>query len=366
MNEILLVFGTRPEAIKLCPLLPPLREAGFALRVAVSDQHRTLLSDALAAFSVTPAHTIRAGHRGQSPGEILSAVLRGTEALIRRHRPALLLVHGDTATACGAALGGFLSGVAVGHVEAGLRTGNLQAPFPEEFFRRLITQASTLHFAPTAQARANLLREGVAPSAIKVTGNTAIDALALTYRPHFTHPVLQAAAGHKLVIVTLHRRESRGAVMQGLFAAVRQLSDECEEAFFYCPLHPAPAVRAASAPLRGHPRILAREPEGPLVFHNLLARCYMVMTDSGGLQEEAPYFHKPVLVLRQETERAEGVAAGVLRVAADPAALVREGRCLLREEEAYRRMAEAESPFGDGHAAARIAAHLAAHFGTSG
>lgn len=365
MKEILMVFGTRPEAIKLCPLLPPLRAAGFAVRVAVSDQHRALLSDALAAFSVRPQHTIRAGRRGQTPGEILGAVLRGTEALIRRHRPALLLVHGDTASACGAALGGFLSGVAVGHVEAGLRTGDLHAPFPEEFFRRLITQAATLHFAPTAQARVNLLREGVAPGAIDVTGNTAIDALTLTYRPHFTHPVLQAAAGRKLVIVTLHRRESRGAVMHGLFAAVRQLADECEDAFFYCPLHPAPAVRAASAPLRGHPRILPGEPEGPLAFHNLLARCYMVMTDSGGLQEEAPYFHKPVLVLRQETERSEGVAAGVLRLAGEPQALVREGRRLLREEEAYRRMAEAESPFGDGHAARRIAAFLTAQIGTA-
>lgn len=355
MKDLLLIFGTRPEAIKMCPLLPALREQGFFPRVAVSGQHRALLDEALAAFGVTPEVDMHIMQEGQTPCGVLAAVLARTEALLHQTRPDMVLVHGDTVTAYGAALSAFLCGVPVGHVEAGLRTGDLHAPFPEELFRRAIAPMATLHFAPTVQARDNLLREGVNHAAITVTGNTAIDALAMTWRPDFTHPALEQAGGRRLILLTLHRRETLGHVMHQLLSAVRELADRFADIVIYCPVHPNPAVREAFSILSGHERILLCEPEGPLVFHNLLARCYLVMTDSGGLQEEAPFFHKPVLVLREKTERPEGVAAGVLRLAGDGEGLLREATRLLCDQAAYRQMAAAANPFGDGKASRRIA-----------
>ncbi|MBQ8352150.1 MAG: UDP-N-acetylglucosamine 2-epimerase (non-hydrolyzing) [Clostridia bacterium] len=355
MKEIGLIFGTRPEAIKMCPLLPALREEGFATRVAVSGQHRDMLDEALSDFGVTPDEDMHMMKEGQSPSDVLAAALTGTAAWLKKRKPDMALVHGDTATAYGAALACFLAHVPFGHVEAGLRTGDLLSPFPEELFRRAIAPMATLHFAPTAQARDNLLREGISAACITITGNTAIDALAMTQREDFTHPALSQAAGRRLILLTMHRRESLGTPMQELFSAVRELANRHEDVYIYCPLHPSPAVRACAAPLTGHPRILLGEPEGPLVFHNLLSRCYLVLTDSGGLQEEAPYFHKPVLVLREKTERQEGVVAGVLRLAGHRDSLLREATCLLCSEDAYRQMATAKSPFGDGKASRRIA-----------
>lgn len=356
MKNVCLIFGTRPEAIKMCPLLPALREAGFLPRVAVSGQHRELLCEALSAFGVVPDYDMRVMQEGQTPAGVMAAVLQGTERLLTEVRPDLVLVHGDTVTAYAAALACFLARVPVGHVEAGLRTGDLSAPFPEELCRRAIAPMATLHFAPTGTARENLLREGVAPARITVTGNTGIDALALTHRADFTHPALRFAAGRRLILLTVHRRESFGEPMRRIFSAVRRLAEAFPDVCFYYPVHPNPAVREAAEALRACPSVLLGEPQDPLTFHNLLARCFLVMTDSGGLQEEAPYFHKPVLVLRRVTERSEGVAAGVLRLAGDgEASVFRAAAALLGDSRAYRTMAEARSPFGDGKASRRIA-----------
>ncbi len=356
MKRIWLIFGTRPETIKMAPLLPALREAELMAEVAVTGQHRELLDEALTDFGIRPALDMRLMKQAQAPTDVLAGVLQGTAALCRREAPAMVLVHGDTISAYGAALAAFLCRVPVGHVEAGLRTGDLLSPFPEEMCRRAIAPLAALHFAPTAQARDNLLREGVAPGCITVTGNTGIDALALTQRADFAHPALRFAAGRRLVLLTVHRRESQGEPMRRMLRAVRRLAEEYPDVCFYYPVHPSPAVREAAEALQGCPGVMLDRPQSPAVMHNLLSRCYMVMTDSGGLQEEAPYFHKPVLVLRHRTERSEGVAAGCLRLCGDEESrILREAERLLRDPIAYRAMAEAKSPFGDGKASRRIA-----------
>ncbi len=356
MKDIWLILGTRPEAIKMCPLLPALRARGFVPHLAVSGQHRELLDEALSAFSATPEVDMALMRPGQAPPDLLAHALSACHTLLQERPADLVLVHGDTVTAYAAALACFFAGRPLGHVEAGLRTHDLRAPFPEEFCRRAITPLATLHFAPTEAACANLLREGIDREQITVTGNTAIDALRMTQEVDFQHPALEQAGGRRLVLLTVHRRESQGEAMRAIFRAVRRLADRLPHVFFYCPLHPNPAVQEAGVLLRGHRGILLDRPQEPRIFHNLLSRCYLVMTDSGGLQEEAPYFHKPVLVLREKTERTEGVQAGVLRLCGvKEEAVYQAAHTLLTDDGAYHAMQKEGCPFGDGQASRRIA-----------
>lgn len=360
MKTVLLAIGTRPEAIKMCPLIPALREAGLTPLLTVSGQHRELVWDALSLFSLTPDYDLSPTPREDTLAAFAGGTLSRFATLIDRIKPAAVLVHGDTVTALAAAEASFLSRIPVGHIEAGLRTGNLTAPFPEEHVRVQIDRFAKWLFAPTDTAKNKLLSEGRAESDILVTGNTGIDALRLFHRPRFVHPALDFACGRRLILFTLHRRESHGEPLARIFLALRQLCEENEDIAVFFPCHPSPAVRGeAKRLLAGTPHLLLSDAVDALTFQNLLARAYLVMTDSGGVQEEAPYFGVPVLVLREHTERPEGVAAGVLRVVGtDPTTILSAARELLHNPAAYQKMAQKHTPFGDGYASARIAAHL--------
>jgi UDP-N-acetylglucosamine 2-epimerase (non-hydrolysing) len=362
MKKILLAIGTRPEAIKMCPLIPALRDAGLAPILAISGQHRELLWNALALFGVSPDHDLSPDTRDGGLAAFAGGLLSRFGELTERLLPDAVLVHGDTVTALAAAEAAFLSRIPVGHVEAGLRTGNLCAPFPEEHARVQIDRFAKWLYAPTEQARQNLLAEGRADADIFVTGNTGVDALRHLYRPSFSHPALDFARGRRLILFTLHRRESHGEPLSRMLCALRRLCEENEDVCAFFPCHPNPAVRdEAVRILQGTKRLLLSDATDARTFQNLLARAYFVMTDSGGVQEEAPYFGVPVLVLRERTEREEGVRAGVLRVVGtEPDAILAAANELLHNPAAYAQMAKRHTPFGDGYAAPRIAAHLAA------
>ena len=357
MKKLLLVFGTRPEAIKLCPLVYELRRRGAEAVVCVTGQHRRMLDQALAAFRLTPEHDLDVSRPGQTLTDLTTAVLERLPPVLAAERPDIVLVHGDTTTAFAAALACYYARVPVGHVEAGLRTGDIFAPYPEEFNRRAVDAVSRYLFAPTAENRANLLREGADPNRVFVTGNTVVDALALTVRPDFTHPALDEAAGRRFLLVTAHRRESLREPMRRMFAAIRALAAEREDVYILCPVHENPAVRAAAyEALGGRERVRLTEPLDVEAFHNLLARSYFVLTDSGGIQEEASALGRPVLVMRDVTERPEGVAAGGLRlVGTDPETILSASRQLLDDPGTYDAMARAANPYGDGTACRRIA-----------
>lgn len=356
--KILCVFGTRPEAIKMCPLVRELRKReGFSVRVCVTGQHRELLKDALDAFSVLPDIDLSLMREGQSLASLTAAVLTGVSAYLQSESPDLLLVHGDTATAFASALAAFYLQIPVAHVEAGLRTYDLQSPFPEEWNRRALSLLARYHFAPTERARENLLREGVCEDAVFVTGNTVLDALKSTVSALYCHPLLARIAGKRLLLLTAHRRENIGAPMQGIFRAVRRVCEQEKDLCVVYPVHPNPAVRkTAEEVFAGCENLLMTEPLGVLDFHNILARCALVLTDSGGVQEEATALKIPTLVLRTHTEREEGVESGALQLVGTDEEKVYESICrLLEDEEERRRMAHAENPFGDGHACERIA-----------
>lgn len=361
MKKILLVIGTRPEAIKMCPLLPALSDVGLSPVLCVSGQHGALLWEVLSLFSVTPAYDLGLSRRaGEGLSSFAGGVMTALDSLLAEEKPDLVLVHGDTLTALAAAEGAFLSRIPVGHVEAGLRTGDLCAPFPEEHARVQIDRFASYLFAPTEAAKQNLLREGRAESDILVSGNTGVDAMRLFYRPAFSHPVLDFARERRLLLLTLHRRESQGESMRAMLRAVRRICEAFPDVCVFFPCHPNPAVRSiAEEELGGAPRVLLSDAIDALTFQNILARAYLVLTDSGGVQEEAPYFGVPVLVLRERTERVEGVAAGVLRVVGTgEEEIVSAATQLLSDENAYRQMARARTPFGDGYAAVRIAHFL--------
>lgn len=359
--KILCVFGTRPEAIKMCPLVRELRKReGLLVRVCVTGQHRELLKDALDAFSVLPDIDLSLMREGQSLASLTAAVLTGVSAYLQSESPDLLLVHGDTATAFASALAAFYLQIPVAHVEAGLRTYDLQSPFPEEWNRRALSLLARYHFAPTERARENLLREGVCEDAVFVTGNTVLDALKSTVSAVYCHPLLARIAGKRLLLLTAHRRENVGAPMQGIFRAVRRVCEQEKDLCVVYPVHPNPAVRkTAEKVFAGCENLLMTEPLGVLDFHNILARCALVLTDSGGVQEEATALKIPTLVLRTHTEREEGVESGALQLVGTDEEKVYESICrLLEDEEERRRMAHAENPFGDGHACERIAGIL--------
>ena len=361
MKKILLVFGTRPEAIKMCPLIPALRKYPEArVAVCVTGQHRQLIQPMLDAFQVTPEYDLSIGTPGQTLFDITGRILDRLPPVLESERPDIVLIHGDTTTAFAAALCCFYLRIPVGHVEAGLRTYDPAAPYPEEFNRHCVDVISRWCFAPTEQCRENLLREGRPPEAVYVTGNTVIDALKTTVRADYRHPELDWAGDGRLLLVTAHRRENLGEPMRRMFRAIRRIAEDHPDVRVIYPIHPNPAVRRlAREELAGCGRIHIIEPLGVTDFHNFLARSYLVLTDSGGIQEEAPALGRPVLVMRGATERPEGIAAGALCLAGtDEETIYSKCHALLSSPEEYRRMANASNPYGDGTACEKIAAIL--------
>jgi UDP-N-acetylglucosamine 2-epimerase (non-hydrolysing) len=364
-KKVLLVFGTRPEAIKMCPLVNELkRHASLETCVCVTGQHREMLHQVLEVFGVAPDYDLDIMKQGQTLYDVTASVLLGMRTVLAAEHPDVVLVHGDTTTSLAAALACFYEHIPVGHVEAGLRTYDLESPFPEEFNREAVDLLSAYCFAPTEQARANLLSER-APDAldrrsIVVTGNTGIDALRTTVREDYRHPELDWAAGSRMLLVTAHRRENLGEPMAHMFRAIRRIVEETDDVTAIYPIHMNPRVReVAHAELTGCDRIRLIEPLDVIDFHNFMKRSYLILTDSGGIQEEAPSLGKPVLVMRDTTERPEGIAAGTLRlVGTDEGTIYAACRELLDDEAVYARMAQASNPYGDGHASERIAEAL--------
>jgi len=358
MKKVMLVFGTRPEAVKMCPLVKELAgRRSFKSLVCVTGQHREMLDSVLGAFSVTPGYNLSIMEEGQTLFDITQKVMSGMREVIKDERPDIVLVHGDTTTTYATALTAFYMGIAVGHVEAGLRTYNIRSPFPEEFNRQAVDMISDVLFAPTETSRENLLREGKAPESVYVTGNTAIDALKTTVRDDFSHPMLEWAHGSRLIMMTAHRRENLGEPMRRFFRAIRRVVDEIRDLKVIYPVHMNPAVmQAADKEIAGHPRIKLIPPLDVLTFHNFLARSYIILTDSGGIQEEAPSLGKPVLVLRDTTERPEGVEAGTLLLAGTGEEAVYTGfKNLVTDTALFESMSKASNPYGDGFASQRIA-----------
>lgn len=358
-KKVILVFGTRPEAIKMCPLVNELKSRldDFETVVCVTGQHREMLDQVLRVFGVVPDHDLSIMKAGQTLFDITSDVLLKIKSILESEHPDAVLVHGDTTTSFAAALAAFYLQIPVGHVEAGLRTRNLYSPWPEEFNRQAVDVVSRWYFAPTETSRQNLLDESKPDSQIWVTGNTGIDALRTTVREDYSHPLLDWAADSRLALITAHRRENLGEPMHRMFRAVRQVMEEHPDVKAIYPIHMNPRVReAAHAELDGFDRLRIVEPLDVLDFHNFMARSYLILTDSGGVQEEAPGLGKPVLVMRDTTERPEGVAAGTLRlVGTDENLIYKEFSRLLNNVEDYRAMSRASNPYGDGHASERIA-----------
>ena len=358
IQKIMLVFGTRPEAIKMCPLVRELKSRPeVRTLVCVTGQHRGMLKQVLDAFDVTPDYDLAIMRERQTLFDITTRVLEGMKDVLEKEKPDAVLVHGDTSTTFAAALACFYLQIPVGHVEAGLRTYNLYSPYPEEFNRQSVSIIARWNFAPTPLSRDNLIREGKQPETIFVTGNTVIDALKTTVRENYTHPDLDWAAESRLILLTAHRRENLGKPMHAMFRAIRRVVEEHPDVKALYPIHMNPAVReAADAELCCCGRIKLTEPLDVLDCHNVMARSYLILTDSGGIQEEAPSLGKPVLVMRDTTERPEGIEAGTLKlVGTDEETIYREFTRLLDNRQAYEQMAHAENPYGDGHACERIA-----------
>ncbi len=358
MKKVMLVFGTRPEAIKMCPLVNELkRRSGIRTLVCVTGQHRQMLDQVLEAFAVVPDYDLSIMKERQTLFDVTTNILNRIREVLESEHPDVVLVHGDTSTTFVTALACFYLQIPVGHVEAGLRTYNIYSPYPEEFNRQAVSIISSWHFAPTELSKQNLLKEGKAEDTIYVTGNTAIDALKTTVRKDYTHPELTWAAGSRLILITAHRRENLGEPMKHMFRAIRRVCDEHPDIKAIYPIHMNPAVReTADAILGGDERLRIIEPLDVLDFHNFLARSYLVLTDSGGIQEEAPSLGKPVLVMRDTTERPEGIRAGTLKLTGtDEEVIYQNFRLLLEEPAEYEKMSTASNPYGDGFASRRIA-----------
>lgn len=372
--DVMLVFGTRPEAIKMAPVLHALRARGdLRVGVCVSAQHRQMLDQVLALFDIVPDDDLDLMRPGQDLTGVTCGVLSGMQRILAARRPRMVLVHGDTSTTFSAALAAFYAGIEVGHVEAGLRTGNMRAPWPEEMNRRLTAPLTTLHFAPTPRARANLIMEGMAEASIEVTGNTVIDALLQVRERLRTDAVLDAemrerfgflSPSRRMVLVTGHRRENFGDGFEHICMALRELSEREDVEIVY-PVHLNPNVQEPVKRILGdRGRVHLIEPQDYLPFVWLMDRASLLITDSGGIQEEAPSLGKPVLVMRDVTERPEAVEAGTVRlVGTDTARIVAAATALLDDEVAYKAMSRAHNPYGDGHASERIAARVARHLG---
>ena len=358
MKTVMLVFGTRPEAIKMCPLVNELKtREGIRTVVCVTGQHRQMLDQVLDAFHVVPDYDLSIMKDKQTLFDITTNILNNIKGVLEEVKPDVVLVHGDTSTTFVTALACFYLQIPIGHVEAGLRTYNIYSPYPEEFNRQAVSILSRYNFAPTELSKNNLLREGKDESTIYVTGNTAIDALKTTVREDYTHPELEWAKDSRLILITAHRRENLGEPMHHMFRAIRRVMEEHPDVKAIYPIHMNPIVRrAADEELGDCDRIHIIEPLEVLDFHNFLARSYMILTDSGGIQEEAPSLGKPVLVMRDTTERPEGIAAGTLKlVGTDEDVIYENFKLLLDDPAAYDTMAQASNPYGDGYACKRIA-----------
>lgn len=358
MKKIMLVFGTRPEAIKMCPLVNELKSReNLKTIVCVTGQHRQMLDQVLEAFSVIPDYDLSIMKDKQTLFDVTTNILERLRGVLEEVKPDVVLVHGDTSTTFVTALACFYLQIPVGHVEAGLRTYNIYSPYPEEFNRQAVGIISQYNFAPTELSKQNLLNEGKSPESIYVTGNTAIDALKTTVRKDYSHPALEWAADSRLIMITAHRRENLGEPMKHMFRAIRRVMDEYPNIKAIYPIHMNPMVRqAAEEVLSGCDRIRIIEPLEVLDFHNFLARSYLILTDSGGIQEEAPSLGKPVLVMRDTTERPEGIIAGTLKlVGTEEETIYAEFKRLLTDVHAYEAMSKASNPYGDGHTCERIA-----------
>ena len=366
--KVMVVFGTRPEAIKMAPLVLELQKHSDSIETitVVTAQHRQMLDQVLETFSIEPHYDLDIMGKNQSLLDITGKILEKFDPVVKQELPDIILVHGDTTTTFAASLVAFYNQVRIGHVEAGLRTFDKYSPFPEEMNRQMTDSLADLYFAPTSESKENLLKENHPESAIVITGNTAIDALKLTVKSDYYHKVLdQLDPDKKLVLVTMHRRENQGQPMRNVFAALREMVDLHQEIEVVYPVHLSPAVQeAANDILAGHDRIHLIEPLDVLDFHNLASRSYFIMTDSGGVQEEAPSLGKPVLVLRDTTERPEGVRAGTLKlVGTDPVCVKEAITELLTDETVYRQMSQAPNPYGDGNASERIVQTIKHYFG---
>ncbi|WP_328284474.1 non-hydrolyzing UDP-N-acetylglucosamine 2-epimerase [Paenibacillus tarimensis] len=365
--KVMTIFGTRPEAIKMAPLVLELQkfEEEIDSIVCVTAQHRQMLDQVLDFFEIQPHYDLNVMKDRQTLTETTVRVLSGLDPVLEEAKPDIVLVHGDTQTTFLASYAAFLKQIQVGHVEAGLRTWNKMSPYPEEMNRQLAGVLSDIHFAPTDWSAGNLRKENKPETAIYTTGNTATDVFQYTVDPSFSHPVLDWAKGKRMILMTAHRRESIGEPHRNIFRAVKRLADEYEDVVFVYAVHPNPAVREpAQEILGGHPRIRLIDPPDVFEFHNFYPHAYMIMTDSGGMQEEAPSFGVPTLVLRDTTERPEGIEAGTLELAGTEEAVVYErARRLLTDKEAYDRMSKSANPYGDGQASARIVQAILHHFG---
>lgn len=367
--KVMTVFGTRPEAIKMAPLVLALQaDERFEAVTTVTAQHREMLDQVLEIFKIVPDYDLNIMHKEQTLTEITANVLTKLNQVIKVVKPDIILVHGDTTTTFAASVAAFYNQVAIGHVEAGLRTWNKYSPFPEEMNRQMTDDLADLYFAPTEESKANLLKENQAAAKIFVTGNTAIDALKQTVSSDYQHELLaKLDPEHKLILVTMHRRENQGQPMARVFRTLLEVVEQRPEVEVIYPVHLSPKVQKLAHEILGkHERIHLIAPLDVVDFHNLAAKSYFIMTDSGGVQEEAPSLGKPVLVLRDTTERPEGVSAGTLKlVGTEPAKVKAAMLELLDDPNIYQQMAQAQNPYGDGQASQRILAAIAYYFGLS-
>ena len=358
MKKIFVVFGTRPEAIKMCPVIKELKtRSNFETIVCVTGQHRQMLDQVLETFEIEPDYDLSIMLPNQTLFDITTNILNKIKSVLETERPDVVLVHGDTSTTFVSALASFYLQIPVGHVEAGLRTYDIFAPYPEEFNRQAVGIISKFNFAPTEKAKQNLLNEGKNPSSIYVTGNTVIDALKTTVTNDYTHQELEWAKGSRLIFITAHRRENLGEPMCNMFRAIRRVMEEHKDLKALYPIHMNPLVReAADKELGDFDRIHLIDPIEVIDCHNIMARSFLILTDSGGIQEEAPSLGKPVLVMRDKTERPEGITAGTLRlVGTNEETIYKNFKELITNPSAYERMSKAINPYGDGQASERIA-----------
>lgn len=362
MKKVMLVFGTRPEAIKMCPLVKALKEypENFETTVCVTGQHRQMLDQVLEVFEITPDYDLNLMKQGQTLFDVTTAILNNIQPVLEEVQPDVVLVHGDTTTTFATSLACFYKHIAVGHVEAGLRTHDIYSPFPEEYNRQAVGLVARYHFAPTEVSRDNLIAEGKDPEHIFVTGNTAIDALKTTVQQDYHHELLDWVGSHRLIMITAHRRENLGEPMRHMFKAIKRIIDEHPDCRAIYPIHMNPKVRQVAQEVFGEDdRIRLVEPMEVIDFHNFLARSYLILTDSGGIQEEAPSLGVPVLVMRDTTERPEGVKAGTLKlVGTEEETIYQQFKKLLEDPSTYEAMAHASNPYGDGTACEKICKYL--------
>lgn len=366
MIKVMTVFGTRPEAIKMAPLVKELKKRKeVECIVCVTAQHREMLDQVLETFDIKPDYDLNIMKQGQTLGDVTTRALTGLEEVIKEARPDIVLVHGDTTTTFAGALAAFYNQVAIGHVEAGLRTDNKYSPYPEEMNRQMVDRLSDMYFAPTEISKNNLLKENIIESKIYITGNTAIDAMSTTVDKNYTHKELEwIKPGERMILLTAHRRENLGEPMRHIFRAIKRIVDEFDDVKVIYPIHMNPKVReVANEVFDGDDKVKLIEPLEVFDFHNFQNKSYIILSDSGGIQEEAPSLGKPVLVLRDTTERPEGISAGTLKlVGTDEDIIYEETKRLLTDSKEYERMSKASNPYGDGHASERIVDAIVEYF----